>query len=245
VKSHVAVKTDLSDSLISERLRNGVPLLSFKDFSPNWDEVGQVFQQIVVWSNRSSEYPPPESESLRNIACNTLFLKKAAEVWYNKNSQIAKAIAINIDDRLFESVIGATLKPFLSAYSDLLLTKVNQELWRRKYCPICGSKPDFAYLDKDKGARWMLCSHCDAEWLFLRLTCPYCGTQNQDALAHFTYEKEPHLYRLYICEECKTYIKTIDLRYTDSEVLLPLERIMTLDMDRQGQGKGYKAGYLH
>ncbi|GAI76242.1 unnamed protein product, partial [marine sediment metagenome] len=28
-----------------------------------------------------------------------------------------------------------------------------------------------------------------------------------------------------------------------SEVLLPLERVMTLSMDRQGQEKGYKAGY--
>ena len=89
----------------------------------------------------------------------------------------------------------------------------------------------------------MLCSRCDAEWLFLRLECPYCGTQNQEALAHFTYEEEPHLYRLYVCEECHTYIKAIDLRCTDAEVLLPLERVMTLDMDKQGQEKGYHAGY--
>ena len=34
----------------------------------------------------------------------------------------------------------------------------------------------------------------------------------------------------------------IDLRRTESQVLLPLERVMTLDMDREGQEKGYKPG---
>lgn len=243
VKSRVVVKLSMADSLMSDRLRNGVPLLSFEDFSPDWDEVGKVFQQIVVWAAKGSEYPPQEIESLRNITRNTLLLKKAAKAWYQGSSLTTMARELSINDKLLASVVGAALKPFLSAYANLLLPKVNQELWRRKYCPICGGKPDFAYLDKERGARWMLCSHCDAEWLFLRLRCPYCGTQNQDALAHFTYEEEPSLYRLYVCEECHTYIKAIDLRCRDSEVLLPLERVMTLDMDRQGQEKGYKAGY--
>jgi len=135
------------------------------------------------------------------------------------------------------------LKPFLFAYSRLLLPEVDQELWRRRYCPVCGGKPDFAYLDKEKGARWLLCSRCDAEWLFLRLQCPYCGTQDQNALAYFTDEEESHLYRLYVCEQCHTYIKAIDLRCTESEVLLPLERVTTLDLDKQVQEKGYKPGW--
>ena len=243
VKSRVIVKPSMADSLISERLRKGVPLLSFKDFSPDWDEVGKTFQQIVVWAAKGSEYPPQEMESLRNITRNTLLLKKAAKAWYHGDSLTTMVRDLNINDKLFTSVLGAALKPFLAAYASLILPKVNQQLWRRKYCPICGGKPDFAYLDKEIGARWMLCSHCDAEWLFLRLGCPYCGTQNQDSLAHFIYEEKPGLYRLYVCDECHTYIKAIDLRCTDSEILLPLERVMTLDMDRQGQEKGYKVGY--
>jgi len=243
-KSRITVKSGIADSLINDRLRNGVPALSFKDFSPDWDEVGKTFQQIVSWATKGSEHPPGEIESLRNIAQNTSTLKNAAKAWYHGNSLTTMAKELNVNDTLLTSVVGATLKPFLSAYASLILPKANQQLWRLNYCPICGSKPDFAYLDKEIGARWMLCSHCDAEWLFLRLGCPYCGTQNQDSLAHFTYEEKPCLYRLYVCDECHTYIKAIDLRCTDSEILLPLERVMTLDMDRQGLEKGYKAGYL-
>ena len=106
---------------------------------------------------------------------------------------------------------------------------------------MCGNKPDFSFLDKEMGMRWLLCSHCDTKWIFQRLQCPYCGTQNQDALAYFTDDKG--VYRLYVCEQCHKYIKTIDLRHTGPEVLLPLERILTLDMDRQAQDKGYQAGH--
>ena len=63
-------------------------------------------------------------------------------------------------------------------------------------------------------------------------------------LAHFTDDEESNLYRLYICEQCNTYIKAIDLRRTAAEALLPLERVMTINMDKQGQEKGYKPGWI-
>ena len=83
----------------------------------------------------------------------------------------------------------------------------------------------------------MICSRCDAEWLFQRLQCPYCGTTDQNALSYFTAGDE--LYRLYVCEQCKHYLKTVDLRQAKSEALMPLERLLTLDMDRQAQEQGY------
>jgi formate dehydrogenase maturation protein FdhE len=51
------------------------------------------------------------------------------------------------------------------------------------------------------------------------------------------------LYRLYICEECHGYIKGIDLRVKGEEALLPLERVLTLDLDIRGQEKGYEPGW--
>ena len=94
-----------------------------------------------------------------------------------------------------------------------------------------------AYLEKEVGARWLLCSRCDSEWLFHRLECPYCKTQNQSLLSFLSDEKD--LYRLYLCEQCKCYLKAIDLRKTDAEVLLPLERLYTLDLDTQARERGY------
>ena len=242
-KSNIISKEpNLADNIVSDRVGEGIPLLLFEDFLPDWHQVQTVFEQVAVWIDKDSELSPEETESLRKLSRDILLLTELSKAWYLGHSLADMAMAAGVDCGLLGSVISATLKPFLSAYAKLLLPKVDQELWRRKYCPICGGSPDFAYLDKDKGARWLLCSRCDAEWLFLRVECPYCGTQKQDALVYFTGEKEASLYRLYVCGECHTYLKAIDLRRAGSEILLPLERVMTLDMDRQAQEAGYKPG---
>ena len=245
-RSRVTVtKPPVTADLVRDRLRQGIPLLLFRDFSPDWDHVQMVLEQVAVWMAKDSEDSSEESERLRNISLNRPLLKKATRAWYQGHSLRDIAMVEGVDYELLASAIAAALKPFLFAYARLLLTEVNQELWRRRYCPICGGKPDLAYLDKERGARWLLCSRCDSEWLFQRLQCPYCGTQNQDALAYFTDDEESYLYRLYVCEQCHTYIKAIDLRRAESEILLPLERMMTLDMDRQAQELGYKPGWAN
>ncbi len=243
-KSRIIVKKpNLGNDLVRDRLREGIPLLLVEDFSPDWDEVQTLFEQILVWAAKGSPGPAGESDRLKNISGNRTLVRKLAKAWYQGLSSKDIATAEGVDDELLTSAVATTLKPFLFAYSRLLLPEVDQELWRRRYCPICGGKPDFTYLDKERGAKWLLCARCDTEWLFLRLECPYCGTQNQDTLAYFTDDEESYLYRLYVCEQCRTYIKAIDLRRAESEVLLPLERMMTLDMDRQGREKGYRPGW--
>jgi len=237
------VKQSLAEDTCLDRLSQGIPMLLFKDLSLDWIRVQKLFQEVASVVAKDSSDPSKEIESLRDIASNIPLLEHLVRVWYEGSSLAPVAVARGIDDAVLTFVVRATINPFLSAYSKVLLPLVNQQSWRRRYCPVCGGKPDFAYLDRERDARWLLCSRCDAEWLFLRLKCPYCGNQNQDALAYFTDEEESYLYRLYVCEECRTYIKAIDLRRTESEVLLSLERIMTLDMDRQGQEKGYKPGW--
>lgn len=237
----LVTKPGFDEGLAGDRLSQGIPLLMFKDFSPDWHQVQELFEQVSAWVGKGSKAPQGESERFRKIGRDHSLLTKLTETWYLGHSLAEIAAAEGVDCNLLTSVTAATLKPFLSAYTKLLLPEVGQELWRRRYCPICGGNPDFAYLDREKGARWLVCSRCDAEWLFLRLACPFCGTQNQSDLAYFTDDGESHLYRLYVCEKCHTYIKAIDLRHTSSDVLLPLERILTLNLDRQAQEKGYKA----
>jgi FdhE protein len=116
---------------------------------------------------------------------------------------------------------------------------VEQEKWRKGYCPICGGLPDFAFLDKEAGARWLMCSRCDYQWLFKRLECPYCGSQDPDTISY--YSDDNQLYRVYVCEQCKRYLKSIDLRQAEGDVLLPLERIVTSDLDVQARNNGYFA----
>lgn len=238
--SATVIMPNLDEHLRRERLRAGIPLLLFKDFHPDWNQVGEVFNRIIEWSAKDVE-AFREIDHLKKIRSDPGLLRAAAEVWYRGQFLRGLPAFQERDCELLASIIGAALKPFLLVYSKALLPEVEQELWRRNYCPVCGGKPDFSAL-KEGGKRWLLCSRCDGEWLFSRIECPYCGTQNQGALAYFSGEEQSE-YRMYVCEECHTYLKGIDSKVSGAEALLPLERVLTLDLDRQGRKRGYEAGW--
>ena len=236
------IRPGLSEHVARERQREGIPLLLFEDFHPDWSQVQAVLKQVIDRAAADSEVSGETNNALRTLGSDPVLLRQAAEAWYRGLPLDRLTIARHIDVELLASVLGATLKPFLSAYAALLLPDVEQESWRRNVCPVCGGKPDFTSV-KEGGTRWLFCSRCDAEWLFSRMECPCCGTRDQEALAYFTGEEQPGLYRLYVCEKCRTYIKGIDSRLSDADVLLPLERVRTLDLDRQAQEKGYSPGW--
>lgn len=223
-----------------QRLAQGKPMLIFREIAANWLEVQKLFREIAGLSGEYISPAQEEIEELNRIGSDLAVLKEAAKTWFAIGTVSRKSVVKNKDMKpITGSVLQASLRPWLTAYANELLPLIKQESWHKRYCPVCGGGPDFTFLDKEEGARWLICSRCDANWLFYRLVCPHCGNQDQRTLAYFTDEKS--LYRLYVCEKCRRYIKAIDLRQTEAEILLPLERILTLDMDRQAYELKYKA----
>jgi FdhE protein len=97
-------------------------------------------------------------------------------------------------------------------------------------------------LRKDEGERFLLCSSCGFQWRFIRLKCPFCGNEDHEKLRHFHIEAEGKGYRVDVCEECKKYIKTIDIRELNMEVIPLVEDMGTLHLDIIAQNEGYKRG---
>jgi len=235
------MKPVLDKKIVDDRIERGIPLIKPDELALDWpllkDTLVQIMATFTCYPDLFGELPSGlrELESLPT-------LKELIRAWLEGASFPNALNGHGITSYLqAEAIIHATLKPFLVAHSEALLRLVTQKRWRRGYCPICGGKPDFAFLDSDHGARWLLCWRCDAEWLFYRLQCPYCGNRNQNSLAYFTDEKG--MYRLYVCEECHTYIKAVDSKHTTMKLLLPAERLLTLDMDVEAWEKGYEIGY--
>jgi FdhE protein len=224
---------------MNERLEQGLPLISFNELALDWPLIKDIFIEVVSvfadYSDIFGELP----ENLQKSKSQLSLPKKTAKAWF-ESRELPTGMTINNADEhmLIDAIIQATLKPFLVSHSKVLSRYINQERWRRNYCPVCGGYPDFAFIDNEQASRWLLCSRCDTQWLFQRLQCPYCNNEEQKELAYFT--DDLGIYRLYTCEKCHKYIKAIDLRATTSDILLPLERLFTLDMDRQAQEKGYQ-----
>ncbi|HEX76609.1 MAG TPA: formate dehydrogenase accessory protein FdhE [Dehalococcoidia bacterium] len=226
-----------SDNEISSRIAQGKPLVGFEDLVIDLPLLRKTFREIAAIFAEYQELIGPIPEQLTEPIADQFITQESAKAWF-EGTKLPDTVAINNDNEtLFREIIHASLRPLMLSYSVAVIDMVKQEDWRRGYCPVCGGNPDFGFLDNEHRSRWLVCSRCDTEWLFQRLQCPYCGTTDQNVLAYFT--DDEGLYRLYVCEQCKHYLKTIDLRQAKSEVLIPLERMYTLDIDKQARELGY------
>jgi formate dehydrogenase maturation protein FdhE len=220
-------ETHPSQAKIHERMGLGIPALKFDELQLDWDRVEDLFKRaLAVIGEYSPAIDPADAIQLREIV----------ESWYN----LKLLPHDGMDEDILTVAVHTAVKPFLVKWSERLLPGIGREQWRRGYCPVCGGTPNFAYLEREQGARWLCCPRCDAEWLFQRLECPFCVNGKQKELAFFT--DDDGRYRVYICEGCKGYIKAVDLRKVSRDVVMPLEWVGTLDLDRQACERGYQAG---
>lgn len=235
-------KPELGKKVIKSRMSSGKPLLTFDALAANWPTIVDTFNRVAAIL---AEYPDLFSsipEALLMEEKRYKLTKRMAKAWFEGKSLPATIAGEDINPHLLDSLIHQSLRPFLIRHSQVLIGMVNQAGWRRGYCPVCGGRPDIGYLEKEAGAIWLMCSRCDARWRFQRLECHSCG--NQDFKSMQCFSDDSGVYRLYVCDKCHTYLKVIDFRNVEAEVFLPLERLLTLDMDRQGQEMDYQPGYI-
>jgi FdhE protein len=110
--------------------------------------------------------------------------------------------------------------------------------WSEGYCPICGKEPKIGEIKEEEGTRFLFCNQCGFEWHFMRITCPFCGNDEQQTLAYFTIEGDER-YRVDVCNVCKRYIKMVDFRESKEEANLDVEDIATLHLDMLANEEGY------
>lgn len=112
----------------------------------------------------------------------------------------------------------------------------------RGHCPICSREPDLAELSSaEHGRRYLLCLPCDLRWHFKRMGCPHCGNMDFERLGYLLVGND-QAYKIYHCEACKGYLKTIDRRDDNAPLHSPsplLENARTCFLDILAVEKGY------
>jgi len=235
------VNPGLNKEMIDERLFHGRPLIYYNDITFDWALLNGLFTDVIEVFAEYEDIFGTLPKSLTQPKPRKVIPRGLVKAWF-KGTQLPTSFKTDSVDEhlLLEAITHATLKPYLVSYARAFSGLINNERWRRNTCPVCGGKPDFSYLDREKSSRWLVCSRCDTSWLFQRIECPFCGNQEQTQLSIFS--DEDGVYRLYTCDKCHKYIKTIDLRATSKHILLPVERVLTLAMDAQAQAEGYEPG---
>ena len=188
-------KPRLGKKSIDSRIERGLPILTYNKLALDWLLLQDIFAEITVVFADYPELFGDIPKSLKEAMPRPTLSKETARAWFSGTDLSSTIASDDTNENIIEAIIQATFQPFLRSHAKALTGSVLQAHWRHNYCPICGGNPDFAFLDKERGSRWLLCSRCDTEWLFQRLQCPCCGTQDQDALAYHT--DDEGIYRLY------------------------------------------------
>jgi FdhE protein len=224
----------------SARLQQGYPLLAPEHLAADDQALAGLFDQI---GRIVAERRPELGEALAGIR-GWLDERRdqigALAVEYLREGRVREGEEAGLDAYLLTFIFINALRPFLRVQAQALASWVDDSAWYRGRCPICGGEPDVAALERGSGRRRLLCSRCDSEWTFRRVGCPFCDNDDPHQLAY--YPSDDQVYRLNVCEQCRRYLKTIDLRQVAGERLLPAERVLTVAMDVAALEAGYGAG---
>lgn len=234
------VRTDISATLemvegevLPARLLHGLPLLSFAQLPVEAERFAKLVSTVT---QLLTDYDPDlAKQTVPDDPAECLALARQR---FEKGQAGRERGEGEARVTLARTAVDLALQPYLEWAAEQVLPHVDQQRWKRGYCPVCGGAPDFAMLDEEVGTRHLLCSRCNSQWLYRRLGCPFCGTADHTKL--FYYPSEDGIYRLYVCQECQRYLKTIDLRKVGRVVLLPVERITTVAMNAAARQEGYR-----
>lgn len=100
-------------------------------------------------------------------------------------------------------------------------------VWMQGYCPVCGTFPSIAYLDRPVhdeknaflagggGKKRLHCALCGTDWKFRRGACPACGAEGNGVMEFLREPKGALGERIDWCTRCKSYCPCVDLRERD------------------------------
>ena len=144
-----------------------------------------------------------------------------------------------IDEFIF--VMHNLFKPMLVELRRLSKMDFTKDEYFDNNCPFCGYLPNMSKIVESKdNKRYLHCSICENIWNFPRLACSNCDSTEQSKQGYFEFE-DNGLYRVYYCDDCKHYIKSVKVPKLkeDSKYDLTVEDIITNFIDATMIDKGY------
>ena len=148
------------------------------------------------------------------------------------------AAATSADPDLLAALLREVLSPFFQKWAAPAREWIATAPWRRGNCPVCGSLPFMARLDREGGRRILGCSLCHTEWPFDRLRCPFCDEANHIHLRFFAVEGD-ETHRVDCCDRCHRYYKTVNERALGHRANLLVEDVVTAHLDVLATEHGY------
>ncbi len=149
------------------------------------------------------------------------------------------AESVGVDSQLLHAVVLWVTQPALRAVASLVSGELNLERWYRGYCPVCGSRTRIGYMRGEGKKLFLRCDVCGTEWPFRRVTCPFCGNEDQERLGYIVVDGDRR-FRLYHCDECGSYWKVVDEELVGRRVPRELYDFWTSHLDEVAAERGMR-----
>ena len=135
--------------------------------------------------------------------------------------------------RFFARVLLQPYAEYLASRGDI------SSIGAEPVCPFCNSRPVAGVLrgEGDGAKRWLLCSLCSTEWQYRRVVCPNCGEDNKDRLPIYIAAEFDYV-RVDACDNCRTYLKSVDLTKNGRAVPV-VDELATVALNIWAEEHGY------
>ncbi|TAL30370.1 MAG: formate dehydrogenase accessory protein FdhE [Spirochaetes bacterium] len=234
----------IPEEILSVKKRGNFPLVEVSQFRVDGRAFGALFHEISgILLQAGGELSEYVKKILAMIETGQEGMSELLAALLAGNESLFDRLEdeFQVDKKMLGFLLYNSAKPSLSLFSMKISVYRDGEVpWEKGYCPVCGSMPEMSIFEKD-GKRSLQCGFCGHTWTSRRVYCPYCENTDHETLRYYTIEDEEE-YRVDVCNKCKTYIKTIDLRSVSRTVYLPLEIVSTPYMNIKFEEMGYKPG---
>ena len=233
----------ISDEMMTIKAGEKLPLIDTDDFVIDINAASKLCVTICETAKSENQHLAQSAQTLLDAIDNDLDLKTLfPHLLQANNTQIEEtANQLDIKQNILAFFLYSSMNPSVKLCAEQLSVYLDpQGSSQQKYCPICGNPPVLSILE-DEGERSLICSICWHSWPAKRSTCPFCDQHDSRSLNYF-FSEEENEYRVYTCDSCKKYIKTIDTRKTDRPIYPPLEQVVTLHLDMKAKEMGFETG---
>lgn len=227
----------IEERLVAAKLSGGLPLIDFTTINFDYLPARDYFLRLLEIAEK--RMPGETKEFVRQIREGELDFADVICRSFDPESE--EELVGDVDEATFDLIelfVEESLRPALERVAEQYGEIISGSDWEEGYCPICGKEPKIGELTGMDDERSLFCNQCGFEWNYSNTKCPFCGNEEQQALAYFTVEGEER-YRVDVCNVCKRYVKMVDSTESEEKANLDVEDIATLHLDMLAAEEGY------
>lgn len=228
----------VNESILKMKTEEGFSLIAPADFTIDLPAAEKLLADVCSIAAVSGEKLSGAGKELALVMATQESLEDLFYDVLDNNGRLdALAEKSDVPADMLSLLLYLSIKPSIESGSRQLAESLDENAAGHGNCPVCGSAPIIGELDAD-GRLWVHCSLCGHRWPVERMVCLFCGNRDSASLEYQYSESEPE-YRLYLCDECRHYLKVVDTRVLERVFFPPLEQVVSLHLDLMASEKGF------